>query len=263
MFAFAITAMIAYSLSLSLIVPTLAHKKASYRRAALYLAIIALLCHGIALQKHIFHVSTGLNLSLLNVGSVVSLIMSTVMTIAAACKRGWILLPVVYSFALINLALCCFVPSEFITHLESSPTLLFHIGMSLFAYATLIIAALYALQLSWLDHCLKSKKITFTADMPPLMSLERKMFHITQVGTILLTITLCTGLIYLNNLFSPENIHKTVLSITAWFVYILLLWGHYREGWRGRCIVWLNLIGTLLLTLAYFGNRILLEIYLQ
>lgn len=259
MFAFAITAMVAYLLSLSLIVPSLAHNKVSYRRAALCLAIIGLLCHGVALQQRIFDVSTGQNLSLLNVGSVVSLIVSTAMTIAASFNRGWMLLPIVYSFALINLALCCFVPGEFITHLESSPALLFHIGMALFAYATLIIAALYALQFSWLDYCLKSKKITFTADMPPLMSLGRKMFHITQGGTILLTITLCTGLIYLSNLFSPDNIHKTVLSIAAWFIYILLLWGHYRKGWRGRRIVWLNLIGALLLTLAYFGNRMLLE----
>ena len=32
-----------------------------------------------------------------------------------------------------------------------------HIGLSLFAYATLIIAALYALQLAWIDYQLKNK----------------------------------------------------------------------------------------------------------
>jgi ABC-type uncharacterized transport system permease subunit len=44
--------------------------------------------------------------------------------------------------------------------------------------------------------------------MPPLMSIERKMFHITQVGVVLLTLTLCTGLFYMHNLFSVENIDK-------------------------------------------------------
>ncbi|MDX8919040.1 cytochrome c biogenesis protein CcsA, partial [Salmonella enterica] len=43
----------------------------------------------------------------------------------------------------------------------------------------------------------------------------------------------------------------------AWFVYIVLLWGHYREGWRGRRVVWFNVAGAGILTLAYFGSRIL------
>ncbi|WP_286206373.1 cytochrome c biogenesis protein CcsA, partial [Escherichia coli] len=42
---------------------------------------------------------------------------------------------------------------------------------------------------------------------------------------VLLTLTLCTGLFYMHNLFSMENIDKAVLSIVAWFVYIVLLWG--------------------------------------
>ena len=45
-------------------------------------------------------------------------------------------------------------------------------------------------------------------------------------------------LFYMKNLFSVENIDKAVLSIIAWFVYIVLLWGHYHEGWRGRRVVW-------------------------
>ena len=79
--------------------------------------------------------------------------------------------------------------------------------------------------------------------------------HITQVGVVLLTLTLCTGLFYMKNLFSVENIDKAVLSIIAWFVYIVLLWGHYHEGWRGRRVVWFNVAGAGILTLAYFGSR--------
>jgi beta-glucosidase/6-phospho-beta-glucosidase/beta-galactosidase len=77
----------------------------------------------------------------------------------------------------------------------------------------------------------------------------------TQVGVVLLTLTLCTGLFYMKNLFSVENIDKAVLSIIAWFVYIVLLWGHYHEGWRGRRVVWFNVAGAGILTLAYFGSR--------
>ncbi len=47
---------------------------------------------------------------------------------------------------------------------------------------------------------------------------------------VLLTLTLCSGLFYMHNLFSSENIDKAVLSIIAWFVYIVLLWGTIMKG---------------------------------
>lgn len=227
---------------------------------AIISAVIALVCHAIALEARILpDGDSGQNLSLLNVGSLVSLMICTVMTIVASRNRGWLLLPIVYAFALINWR---WQPS---CPMNTSPIwklhrMLVHIGLSLFSYATLIIAALYALQLAWIDYQLKNKKLAFNREMPPLMSIERKMFHITQIGVVLLTLTLCTGLFYMHNLFSMENIDKAVLSIVAWFVYIVLLWGHYHEGWRGRRVVWFNVAGAVILTLAYFGSRIVQQL---
>ncbi|MCT4708634.1 inner membrane protein YpjD [Enterobacteriaceae bacterium H11S18] len=257
---FAILALVAYSVSLALIIPGLLRKNSAWRRLAILSATLALIGHALALESRIFTGDGGQNLSLLNVGSLVSLMICTVMTIVASRNRGWLLLPIVYAFALINLALASFMPNEFITHLEATPGMMIHIGLSLFAYATLIIAALYALQLAWIDYQLKNKRLAFSAEMPPLMVIERKMFHITQVGVVLLTLTLCTGLFYMHNLFSMENVDKAVLSILAWFVYIVLLWGHYHEGWRGRRVVWFNVAGAAILTLAYFGSRVLQQI---
>ncbi|MCS5937615.1 inner membrane protein YpjD [Klebsiella variicola subsp. variicola] len=255
---FALLALVAYSVSLALIIPGLLQKNSSWRRMAILSATIALICHAFcAGSTDIPRRRERQNLSLLNVGSLVSLMICTVMTIVASRNRGWLLLPIVYAFALINLAFATFVPNEYITHLETTPGMLVHIGLSLFSYATLIIAALYALQLAWIDYQLKNKKLAFSSEMPPLMSIERKMFHITQVGVVLLTLTLCSGLFYMHNLFSSENIDKAVLSIIAWFVYIVLLWGHYHEGWRGRRVVWFSVAGAGLLTLAYFGSRVL------
>jgi ABC-type uncharacterized transport system permease subunit len=257
MSVFAILALFAYSFSLALIIPGLLRQSSAWRKLAVLSAVIALVAHAIALQQRIFAFDSGQNLSLLNIGSLVSLVICSIMTIVASRNRGWLLLPVVYSFALINLAFATFVPNAFITHLETTPGMMIHIGLSLLAYATLIIAALYALQLALIDYQLKNKKLAFNNDMPPLMSIERKMFHITQIGVVLLTLVLCTGLFYMHDLFSPENVDKAVLSIIAWFVYIVLLWGHYHEGWRGRRVVWFNCSGALLLTMAYFGSRML------
>lgn len=147
---------------------------------AILSATIALICHAFALEARIFPGGeSGQNLSLLNVGSLVSLMICTVMTIVASRNRGWLLLPIVYAFALIN----PLSPHSCLTNISPTrnhPGMLVHIGLSLFSYATLIIAALYALQLAWIDYQLKNKKLAFSSEMPPLMSIERKMFHITQ-----------------------------------------------------------------------------------
>ncbi len=56
------------------------------------------------------------------------------------------------------------MPNEYITHLEATPGMLVHIGLSLFSYATLIIAALYALQLAWIDYQLKNRSWRLTGN---------------------------------------------------------------------------------------------------
>lgn len=259
MSVFAIIAISTYFLSVLLIMPGLAGKQKIYARLTLVLAVIALVSHGIALKTLIF-VSEGQNLTLLNLGSTVSLLISIIMTIVAFNGRAWFLLPIVYSLSIINLLLATIMPGEFITHLEASVTTFIHIGLALLGYATLIIAALYALQLALLDYQLKNKKLKFTPDIPPLMVIERKMFHIIQVGIILLTLTLGTGMIFMDNVFNKENIHKSILSICAWVIYLILLWGHFHHGWRGRRVIMFNLIGAFILTLAFFGNRLLLHV---
>lgn len=61
---------------------------------AIISAVIALVCHAIALEARILpDGDSGQNLSLLNVGSLVSLMICTVMTIVASRNRGWLLLP--------------------------------------------------------------------------------------------------------------------------------------------------------------------------
>lgn len=260
---FAVIAIFTYLLSLLLIVPGLVRKQQGYRRLALLSSVIALICHVITLKLLIFRGIEGQNLTLLNLGSAVSLLMSVIMTVVAVRGRAWYLLPIVYSFAIINLMLSTIMPGEFITHLEASVPLFIHIGLALLSYATLLIAALYVLQVAIIDYQLKNKTLKFRPDIPPLMVIERKMFHITQVGVILLTLTLCTGLIYMDNIFDKENIHKSVLSIIAWFVYIVLLWGHFNGGWRGKRVLFFNLTGALILTLAFFGNRLIQHVMLS
>ena len=88
---FALLALVAYSVSLALIVPGLLQKNGGWRRMAIISAAIAL-------EARILpDGDSGQNLSLLNVGSLVSLMICTVMTIVASRNRGWLLLPIVYA----------------------------------------------------------------------------------------------------------------------------------------------------------------------
>ncbi|MCG7499836.1 inner membrane protein YpjD [Vibrio sp. Of7-15] len=258
----ALVAALFYTLALGLVVPGLASQSGIKSRSVFGCACVALVLHALLLKDLILD-GSGQNLSILNVASLISFIISLVMSAAMLKVRVWFLLPVIYSFAAINLTAATFLPGAFITHLEANPKVLLHISLALFAYSTLTIATLYALQLAWLDHKLKSKKsLAINPNLPPLMMVERQLFKIILVGTCLLTVTLLTGLVFVDDMFAQGKAHKAVLSFIAWIVYSTLLWGHYREGWRGRKVLWFSISGASLLTLAYFGSRFVREIIL-
>lgn len=123
-----------------------------------------------------------------------------------------------------------------------------------------MIGTLYAIQLAWLDYKLKHKKLSINPNMPPLMMVERQLFNIILVGQGLLSVTLITGLIFVQDMFAQGKAHKAVFSIMAWCVYSILLYGHFKLGWRGRRVIWISIVGAFLLTLAYFGSRFVKEI---
>ena len=67
---------------------------------------------------------------------------------------------------------------------------------------------------------------------------------------------------FVQHMFAQHLAHKTVLSITAWAVFAVLLWGRWRFGWRGRTAIRWSLGGFVILALAYFGSKLVLEVLL-
>ncbi|WP_117233718.1 cytochrome C assembly family protein [Vibrio maerlii] len=259
----AIGAAILYVLAIAMIVPGLVHQTGIRAKTVFVSATIALVFHAWLLSDLIF-ATYGQNLSILNVASLISFIISVVMSIAMLKTRIWFLLPVVYSFAAINLTAATFLPTSFITHLESRPEILLHMSLALFSYSTLTIGALYALQLAWLDHKLKKKNaLAINPNLPPLMKVERQLFKIILIGNLLLTGTLLTGFTFVQDMFAQGKAHKGILSFIAWIIYTTLLWGHYQKGWRGKKVTWFAVAGATILTLAYFGSRFVQEVILS
>ena len=163
-----------------------------------------------------------------------------------------------------------------------------HIISSLLAYSLLSVAALQAVFLALqntrlrrqhshasssprgpqeLNRAKQSKTRRWANNwlvaMPPMQSMEIWLFQLISAGFLLLSLSLASGLIFVNDAFAQHLIHKLVFSAAAWLVFAVLLWGRWRYGWRGKRAVRFTLLGCLLLALAYFGSKWVLEILLN
>ena len=103
----------------------------------------------------------------------------------------------------------------------------------------------------------------FIRALPPLQVMEALLFQMIGVGYVLLTLALLTGILFLEDIFAQHLVHKTVLSIIAWLVFGILLWGRWHFGWRGRVAIRWTIGGFIFLMLAYFGSKFVLELILN
>jgi ABC-type uncharacterized transport system permease subunit len=139
-----------------------------------------------------------------------------------------------------------------------------HVIFALLGYSVLTLAALLAVLLWLQERALRARRLDgLVRALPPLTLTESLMFRLIAAGFVLLTLTLVTGILFVTNLFDQHLAHKTVLSIAAWLVFGVLLFGRWRYGWRGRRAVQLTLSGMALLVLAFFGSRLVLELVLN
>ena len=139
-----------------------------------------------------------------------------------------------------------------------------HAWCALLSYATLAIAALLAIMLWLQDRALRQHQFrAWSRALPPLTELETLLFRTVTVGFILLSATLLTGVLFVENLFAQHLVHKTVLSVLSWLLFGGLLLGRWRFGWRGRIAVRWTLAAMLLLVLAFFGSKAVLELVLH
>lgn len=135
-----------------------------------------------------------------------------------------------------------------------------HIVLSLLSAGVLTLAAVQAGALALQDQFLHHHKQGRTlGNLPPLQTMERLLFQLIGIGFFLLSLTLLSGLWFIRDWMAQHLAHKTILSITAWLVFGVLLWGRWRYGWRGRSAIRWTLAGYALLVLAYFGSKIILE----
>lgn len=146
-------------------------------------------------------------------------------------------------------------------HIDSG--LLAHILLSVSAFAVLTIAAIQAALVAIQDVQLKHHHTRgIIQALPPLQLMETILFEIIWIGMLLLTASIVSGIVFLEDIFAQHLVHKTVLSISAWLMFAILLWGHHQLGWRSKTAVRWTLGGFLILMLGYFGSKLVLELIL-
>ncbi|HTH66966.1 MAG TPA: cytochrome c biogenesis protein CcsA [Rhodanobacter sp.] len=139
-----------------------------------------------------------------------------------------------------------------------------HVTVALVAFGVLSIAAALAILLATQERALRHRQFgRWLRALPPLTLTETLLFRLISAGFVLLTLTLLTGVLFVDNLFGQHLAHKTVLSIVAWLMFGVLLYGRWRHGWRGARAVNLTLIGMAALVLAFFGSKAVLELVLH
>lgn len=223
----------------------------------------AALLHAMILSQTVFS-PMGLNLGFFNALSFTGWLIGAVLLLVALVRPVENLGIVVLPFCALTLILGLLFPSERIVADTRQWPLELHILIAILAYSLLTLAAVQALLLAVQDHRLRHRQPGgFLRGIPPLTAMESLLFQMLVVGFALLTITLISGLFFLEDIFAQHLVHKTVLSVLAWGVFGVLLWGRWRFGWRGRTAIRWTLSGFSFLLLAYFGSKLVLELVLN
>lgn len=219
--------------------------------------------HGFVLYSGLF-TPMGLDIGFFSIFSMVGWLIALLLLLAAISQPVESLGIIVFPFAALALILRITTTQHHILTQQLTTGVEFHILSSILAYSMLSIAAVQALLLYFQETQLRNKHPGGSIRaLPPLETMETLLFRMIGLGFIMLYLSLMSGVFYLENIFAQHLVHKTVLSIFAWILFAVLLWGRWQFGWRGRTAIRWTLSGFTMLMLAYFGSKFVIELILQ
>ena len=258
-----ILAAVLYIVSAGLLYHSIGRRSASLQSAAFWLAIAGGLSHAWAQYSHWFgsaepDVSIAPLLSLCALVIIVLLITSS-LTQKRLFTAGLVALPIAAVVTLLEMV----IPHQPFELHRMSVGFAVHLVSSVLAFGLLSIAGLYAFFVFVIDHFLRRHHLKpILRSLPPLEVLESLLFRLITAGFLMLTLSLVSGIIFINDIFAQHLVHKTILSILTWLVFGVLLFGRWKYGWRGSLAVRMTLAGVVLLILSYFGTKLVLEVIL-
>jgi ABC-type uncharacterized transport system permease subunit len=229
-----------------------------HRSVLITLWLVALALHGWTILHHIAQAG-GVSINFATASAIVMWLCNWLLFITMLSRPLETLGIFVVPFTLSAMLLPLLSPAH-ATTINLSNGLGIHIFTSLLAYSMLTLAALQASLLALQNrHLHNHHPGGLIRTLPPLLDMEALLFKLILLGVILLSFGLLSGALYVDNLFAQHLVHKTLLSIIAWIIFTVLLFGHWQYGWRGRIAIRWTLSGFFLLMLAFFGSKFVLE----
>ncbi len=233
------------------------------RPAVMLFGAIALILHAHLLYQSII-LANGLDFGIFNAVSLIGWLVALIVLLTSLFRPLENLLLLLFPIAAFAILLELFIPDARILTDSLSTGLRIHILLSICAYSLLLISAVQAIMLAVQERLIKTKRAAKIMNtLPPLQVMEELLIQFIIIGFFTLSLSLASGMMFIDDLFAQHLIHKTVLSILAWVIYCILLWGRWNAGWRGKRIIRWTLGGFAALLLAYTGSKFVLEIILQ
>jgi len=234
-----------------------AHQRTTKSPHIIIITLAGLIFHALGAQ-HLIIVDSGFHFGLFQLPTLIFLVANLLVLLSGLKKPLYSLF--VFLFPLSSLAILL---SEWgtspATPVDASAAS--HILLAVLAYGILILATLQAIVLTYQDHQLKHKHATgLIMLLPPLQTMETLLFELLWIGEILLTLLIISGLVFTTDLMEQKLAHKLVISMIAWLIYAVLLWGRHQQGWRGNKAVRWAIGGFATLIVAYFGTRFVYEV---
>ena len=205
-----------------------------------------------------FWTVNGIVFGLANSASFVAWLVAILLFLSSISKPVHALGILVYPLAALSLAFGVLFPdtSDKVIPLSIAS----HVFLSITAYALLALAVCQSVLLKIQENHLHARKINaFINKLPPLQTMERLLFQSLRIGFYLLTLSLMSGIIFIDDFFAQQLIHKTSLSIIAWIIFATLVIGRGAFGWRGKQTIAATQVGFALLVIAYYGSKFVVE----
>jgi ABC-type uncharacterized transport system permease subunit len=231
-------------------------------RTLLCLSLAALLVHGYS-AFHAIQSPAGINLGFFKISSLIFWIVNLFFLLSLLRRPLANLGIVLFPLSAVAVLISVLAPGNTVPFQGFTGGMLLHIGSSVLAYAVLTIAACQAAAVAALDYQLHHRHTRGLVQLlPPLQLMETMLFELLWVGLVLLTLAIGSGLVFLEDIFAQQLVHKTVLTMCAWLLFATLLWGHHQLGWRSQTAVRFTMSGFIVLMLGYFGSKFVLELIL-
>lgn len=225
---------------------------------------------GVALGLHLINVinviytDAGYNFGFFHIATLFSWVMAAIVVVSSLKKPLENLFLILFPIAILSILSAAFLPSYYEPQTSLTAGVALHSILGIVAFSLITIGAGQALLVAWLSRELKQHHFhPALKHIPPLQTMEALLFEIIRYGFIALLAVIVTGFIFMEDMFAQHLVHKTSLTLISCVMFGVLLWGRHYRGWRGKTALRWILTAFVVLILAYFGSKFVLELLLD